>query len=286
MKRPAFASIAFVLALPLIAQTIDPRKTGNVPITFYGKVIDQSNQPVVGAKVDGYVVTGYLKAPREIGQKVNVVSLVSDSEGKFALENTNGMSIQISSIDKEGYKLSPKQVKTSYLYNPGVFHPDINNPVIFKMWKKSGEEPLASAEWHGNIVPDGNAITFNLSDGKRVKDGDLQISCTRVPLNIVPVRHKKYDYSLRVEIVGGGIMPTEDEFTFLAPESGYLPNITLGAKADDPKWKGNVRQEFYIKTANGNFGRLLIDWYGDLTSPTHLEWDSSINPSVSRNLER
>src|SRR5580704_15398971 len=136
MKTFFFVLLTLTFSPSVVAQTIDPRKTGNVPITFYGKVIDQSNQPVVGAKVDGYVVTGYLKTPREIGQKVDFVSLVSDSEGKFALENTNGMSIQISSVDKEGYKLSPKQVKTTYLYNPSEFHPDINNPVIFKMWKK------------------------------------------------------------------------------------------------------------------------------------------------------
>jgi hypothetical protein len=286
MKRLAFASIAFVFAFPLIAQTIDPRTTGNVPITFYGKVIDQSNQPVVGAKVDGYVVTGYLKTPREIGQKVDFISLVSDSEGKFALESTNGMSIQISSIDKEGFKLSPKQVKTSYLYNPSVFHPDINNPVIFKMWKKQGAEPLLESAWHGRMACNGTTNYFDLIRGSKNAEGNLVIVCMRTPFQLPPHSNASFDYKLWITIVGGGIQPTDDEFTYLAPENGYLPSFTLEEKAADPKWTGKTKQELYIKTSEGHYGRLTVDWYNWQTSPTHFEWNSSINPSGSRNLER
>src|SRR5215475_9854298 len=113
MKTLGLALIIFMLFLSSIAQKIDPRNTGNAPINFYGRVVDQSDQPIAGVKVEVDVVTGYLKAANEIGQKVDVISLLSDSEGRFVLDNTNGMSIQFSSITKEGYKLSPKQVKRS-----------------------------------------------------------------------------------------------------------------------------------------------------------------------------
>jgi hypothetical protein len=270
----------------LFAQTEDPHKTGNVPITFYGKVIDQNNQPVPDVRVEVRILEGYEKSPGEYKQKVDNTSLVTDVGGQFVLDNVNGSYIEFNSIAKDGYQLSPRQTKANYLYYPSKFHPDVNNPVVFKMWKQTGAEPLAHSAWQGNVTPDGTLMAFDLLDGKKAKDGNLQITCTRVPLDILPREHKRYDYSFRIDVLGGGVLPTEDEFTYLAPEGGYVPSITIGAKADDPKWIGNVKQEFYIRTADGHYGRLSVDWYADLTSPTHFEWDCSINPSGSRNLER
>jgi hypothetical protein len=50
MKTFDIVLIAFFLPAILSAQTIDPRKTGNVPITFYGKLVDQNNEPVVASR--------------------------------------------------------------------------------------------------------------------------------------------------------------------------------------------------------------------------------------------
>jgi hypothetical protein len=197
------------------------------------------------------------------------------------------MSIQISSIDKEGYKLSPKQVKTSYLYNPSEFHPDINNPIVFKMWKKGGQDVLVSSVWEGKILCDGTRTDFDLSTGKKTKDGNLQILCTLTPTELKWGNHNLADYKFEIAVLGGGIQRTTDEFTYLAPDNGYLPSVTIEEKAADPNHRNpELEQEFYIKTADGHFGRLSIDWSAWQIPPTHFEWDSTINPSGSRNLER
>jgi hypothetical protein len=75
-------------------------------------------------------------------------------------------------------------------------------------------------------------------------------------------------------------------WAYVAPESRYSPTLNIGQKADATNWVGKVKQEFYIKTAEGHYGRLSVDWYTPQTTPTHFEWDCSINPSGSRNLER
>lgn len=116
MKTLPFAMLTLASAFSLIAQTEDPHKTGNVPITFYGKVVDQSNQPVAGVKVEVGILVGYLKSPQEYDQKLDAASLVTDAAGHFVLEDVKGSSIQFNSITKDGYKLSPKQVKQTYLY--------------------------------------------------------------------------------------------------------------------------------------------------------------------------
>jgi hypothetical protein len=268
------------------AQVEDPHITGNVPITFYGRVIDQNNQPVPGVKIWLQFRVGYFTSPTTGKERWIPVSLTTDPNGNFVLDGVKGGFVQFSSIEKEGYKLLPAQVKAGFMYYPRQFQADPNNPIIFKMWKTRGAEPLIGSSWHGNVHCDGTLLTFDLHSGKLTKDGGLQITCTRVPLDIVPRDHRPYDYELKIAVAGGGIQTTEDEFTYFAPESGYLPAITLGAKSGDPKWTGNVRQEFYIKTADGHYGRLSVEWYAELSFPTHFEWDCSINPSGSRNLER
>jgi len=54
----------------LMAQAEDPHVTGNVPIAFYGKVVDQNNQPVSDVKVRLEVRVGYFTSDhrnREMG---------------------------------------------------------------------------------------------------------------------------------------------------------------------------------------------------------------------------
>jgi hypothetical protein len=106
-------------------------------------------------------------------------------------------------------------------------------------------------------------------------------------LNFEMTSDRPFTYKLEISIRDGGIQPTEDEFTYKAPENGYAPSVTIERKPDDPKWGGGLKQEFYIKTAKGEYGRLSVEWdAGHRPAPTPLKWESSINPSGSRNLER
>jgi len=287
MKILAYFLFAIGMVAASPSQSEDnPHTTGNVPIFFYGKVIDQNNQPVAGVKIEALILQGYEKSPAEYKQKVQTNLLSTDASGNFVLENVKGSSIQLNFITKDGFKLLPKHEKRSYLYWPPDFHPDVNNPVFFKMWKKQGAEPLENSAWHGRVACDGTTNRFDLLSGKKNPGGNLEIVCKRVPLQLPPRNNDHFDYELDLTIAGGGIQSSEDDFSFIAPESGYAPCLKIGEKAKDKNWSGKAKQEFYIKTSNGNYGRLNVDWYNWQTSPTHLEWNCSINPSGSRNLER
>jgi len=212
--------------------------------------------------------------------------LETDADGNFVL-NTNGGFVQLTTIEKDGYKLLPRQVKEGFMYFPAQFHPDSNNPVVFKMWKKRGAESLLGSAWHGKVACDGTPIAFDLLNGKQTEVGNLRITCTLTPTDAKWGNQVLSDYKLQIEIGGGAIQRTSDDFTYLAPESGYLPTVTIEEKAADPNHRNpELEQEFYIKTADGHYGRLSIDWAAWQKPPTHLKWDCSINPSGSRNLER
>jgi hypothetical protein len=155
------------------------------------------------------------------------------------------------------------------------------------MWKKTGPERLIQPRtWNGNVSCDGRTNRFDLFSGRPNAEGNLEILCVRDPLESPPPGNGPFDYKFEVSVVGGVIQPTSDEFTYLAPEGGYAPIFTESKKAGDPGWRGRLTQEFYIRTDEGHYGRLSVDWYSWQNSPTHLDWNCSINPSGSRNLER
>jgi hypothetical protein len=257
----------------------------NVPLNFYGKVIDQEGKPVVGAKVNLEAQANYFEENRSEQTKFTVET---EQKGNFTLTGAYGAIITVLSIEKDGFELS-KKVKRTYSYTlPAEFAPDPNKPVVFRMWKKVGKESLVGSAWHGKVACDGTPVYFDLYHGSRSTEGNLQITCTRRPLESPPPGNGRFDYNFQIAVIGGGIQPARDEFTYLAPQDGYAPSLTFGQKADDPKWDANIPipKEYYIKTAEGHYGRLFVDWYAAQNSPTHLEWNCSINPSGSRNLER
>jgi hypothetical protein len=288
MNSALIAAFFLISVVPtdLTAQNEDPHLLGNAPITFYGKVVDENNQPVAGVQVRAEILVGYMVSPTQGGQRLDQISLTTDPDGKFTVDNVKGTSIRFNVIQKDGYQLSPRVGKPTYLYYPVKVHPNFEKPEIFRMWKMRGKEPLIQTGWDHKLSCDGTINRFDLLHGSQNAHGNLEIVCTRVPLNIVPRENRRFDYSIKITIVGGGIQPTDDEFTYLAPENGYRPDLTIAQKADNPKWQGGMKQEFYIKTKNGDYGRLFVDWYAWQTSPTHLDWNCSINPSGSRNLER
>jgi hypothetical protein len=287
MKKHDLSFVAVIATLTLyVAPTSSiAQAPANPPIHFYGRAVDQNGEPVGNAKVTLDVVTTRLGG---YGDDSKPMTLQTGQDGKFQVTGVTGYSLDNIWIEKEGYQLSPKTIR-SYLF--GIhpdYKPDPANPVVFKMWQLAGKEPLVGSAWHGRIPGDGGVERFDLNTGKQSANGELEITCTRSPLNSPPPGNGHFDYKFQIAVVGGGIQPTDDEFDYRTPENGYLPSFTFGQKTDDPKWDVRIPipKDYYIKTADGHYGRLHVEWYAAQGSPAHLEWDCSINPSGSRNLER
>ena len=144
---------------------------------------------------------------------------------------------------------------------------------------------MKHTEFRTRIPYDGTTTVFDLASGKRNPNGNIQITLLRSPLK---VRRGKdhFDWTFRIEIPAGGLLPENDSYPNWAPESGYQPTFVKAVNATDTTWQARFIQNFYFKDAGGNYGRLFVDVTTDSdTADTGMRFESWTNPSGSRNLE-
>jgi hypothetical protein len=246
-------------------------------LSLCGMVVDQYGQPVVGAKVKGSVLlsAGF---DRSEGESYYTET---DSHGRFRFVRLHGLELGIWP-QKDGYdydlKLSAKRPDNYYKADPGA-------PVIFTMWKVKGAEPMIHAEFDSRIPYNGTSTAFDLATGKRGVNGNLRITLLRDPLQIQRGQDK-YSWTVRIEIVGGGILEEHDLYPRWAPEDDYHPSFESSVKATDISWTRELAKSFYIKDSQGRYGRVFVDLFTDSMRPdTGIKIQAWINPSGSQNLE-
>lgn len=266
-------------------------KYHNIPIEFYGKIIDQNSNPVVGVKINVTVRQQYAVSAIErtsISKEIPMEA-TSERDGRFVIRGEKGDSLHIDSIQKEGYLLSPK-TENIYPYVSSIepFHPNSLNPVIIKMWK---ELPVKEQLITGNHVfgiDIGKTYTLDLIQGKKFAGeavGDLQVAITR-PTDAKP--GDKYPWSVSIEAINGGLVqaPPDDEFMYLAPESGYESKFEVELNPDDADWKKEINKRFFVCSRNGQvYGRIQVTVYAIYNVHSAIEVNYALNPNGSRNLQ-
>ena len=254
----------------------------NIPVSFYGKVVDQNNQPVSGVNVTMNVRHSEYTTPNGDASTFPKTETLTDSDGRFEwASGASGDVLSIKSIVKDGYFLSPKT--TLFL---GPSSGSFENPVIFKMWKEGNKESLIGGSHVFGIDSDGSIYTLNLLTGKKGgpdAEGDLRVAITR-PNDADP--KDKFQWSFTIAGIGGGLLESDDEFMYLAPESGYTPQFEMHLNPIDPLWKSSVTKQFYISTRNGQiFGNMQVTIHSIYNVHSALEINYSVNPNGSRNLQ-
>lgn len=109
-------------------------------ITFYGTIKDQFGQPIANTIVTCGIECFSLTSLYFVD--VKTVSVKTDSNGLFTI-NESGKSLFVRDIKKEGYKFNPddpantrRSFEYSNLNDTNFFTPDVNNPVVFILYKK------------------------------------------------------------------------------------------------------------------------------------------------------
>jgi len=257
-------------------------RSENHSLNIYGKVVDQNGKPVVGANVEG----GTTLAKDFLHTSSEAHYTMTDSNGCFKFLGLHGIGIGIRP-QKEGYEFSSRSTHNSQLPSEqcGDNRPDPNNPVVFTMWKLKGPEPMKYAEFRSRIPYDGTTAVFDLTNGKKNSNGNMRITLLRNPLE---VRRGKdhFDWTFKLEIPGGGLLPENDSYPNWAPENDYQAVFVKTVNATDSPWQARFIQNFYFKDAGGNYGRLFVDVTADSdTADTGIRLELWINPAGSRNLE-
>jgi hypothetical protein len=145
------------------------------------------------------------------------------------------------------------EFKYSHFYPDSRHIPDPNNPVVIKMRKLQGAEPLVRISKDYKLPFTGSPLFFDLLTGK-VSDsgGDLRVLVTRTPGPISQQVHG--DWSIELVPVKGGIMESEFHLarvTFEAPADSYQDKWLVQMGRDNPKWFDNLQKVFFLKSRGG-----------------------------------
>jgi hypothetical protein len=151
------------------------------------------------------------------------------------------------------------------------------------MRKKGTTVPLVSLKQNYRIPRDGTPISIDLTTGATTtgKNGNLVVQCWTDDQG--KRSGEKYNWRCIVTIPGGGIVPTDEEFAFQAPDSGYISSTEIVMPVDHPDWKSDVDLKFYYRLADARYGKMTFSM---IAGGQHFCMiNSALNPSGSRNLE-
>lgn len=256
----------------------------DAPINFYGKVIDQSNNPVSNVTV---IATAAI-SKQWMEEKFDTHTTTTDGDGLFQFKGLHGMGLGIN-LKKEGYEFSSN--KNSFTYSAmwpekERHKPDANAPVIFKMWKLQGPQSLVKIGIGGYIPCNGTSVSFDLLTGKSMPSGgDLTVTFVRNPQNIQGVQ--KFAWKAVVQVNNGGLVDINDQYPNEAPTDGYQSQVIIDMPQDALSWFDSLNRSYYWKGRGGQYyGRFSVQIFAAFTHPNvPFTLSGYANPSGSRNLE-
>jgi len=262
-----------------------------VPISFFGQVVDQDGKPLEDVKVVlNYRSPSVMPVTKPNGDHT-YLTLTTDADGKFQVLDARGSNLWIESITKPGYQLSPKAKRGfSYRHDPDYNHqPDINNPVIYRMWKLKGNEQLLHASPGVMAPPTGEASGYNFSnfaEGRPTSENPDIIFRFQRPMEVTEWTTNHYDWRLEISVAGGGLIEHEDELPYLAPERGYQPSYVIEMKPG-PGWQQSFNKAFYVRSRDGGlYARVEMEFNSKARLGGLIWLKYAANTNGSRNLEQ
>ena len=276
-------------------------------ITFYGRVIDQYNQPVKNATVWYEGANTYLSAGGGRGL------VTTDDNGYFEID-TEGASLTIgtvthSEIGQISYELpkltnswlSARAGSINFLSakdKQGIYptwrdHSEKNKAYIIHAWRLGDYEGAKSGYVSAGLLATGKIYTLKLNEIKRrnrliegQKEGHFHISCTRPHIDSYKDR---FDWSASIIPVNGGIQETNDLYMNIAPATGYQSSLNIVMRKGSNDYKHKLLNKRYYFTANGkDYGSLFVhfDPFASIEEDAcSISIRYKINPTGSRNLE-
>jgi hypothetical protein len=256
------------------------------PIEFYGRVIDQYGSPVAGAEIHGQVIynTG-------VTSGVSKPEAVANSDGYFEFKGLSGRTLDFN-ITKPGYQFTAEGDAFDYtklVPEEKRHHPNPKKPVVLKMWKLQGAEPLIYGSQTFDLPSDGSPLHIDLMTGKTAASGGDLIIILKHGRQPTGASITKYDWSVEVAVVNGGLVERDERVNnmYLAPMEGYLPLIGTEMSVMRSDWSRTYTRNFYLKTRVNIYSRVSFDLHtipSGGSSYISLKWWLNPKPG-SRTLE-
>jgi len=249
-----------------------------VPVTFYGRVVDEDAKPVSGAKVHFQWTDLSTKGTSQ-------ADTVSDEQGFFSLTGVRGKNLGVY-VSKNGY-YTPRSERTAGFEfaipsDSNYYQPDANNPVLFRLRKKGPGTQLVKKSIEVALPNLGSSANVDLNSGNVASAGQLVVQ-TWKPWPPKPIS-PHYDWKVELTIANGGFADAPEDFAFEAPETGYNPSLAVDMQASrGNNWNVSAEKTLYFTFDEPKkYGRLHFRTDGN---SRYVFIDYVLNPSGSRNLE-
>ena len=246
-------------------------------IEFFGKVVDQHDLPVAGARVTYTVhhLNFYGNAPVE--------GPVTDNNGRFEIRS-QGPSITVSVSHPQFYKGkdAERQIDcgSTAAAHPSSPKPTRESPALFKLVRKGEAETVIHIPSKEIRLPvDGRPVEINLGERSLVVSVGLHSTSTASE----PNEFRCFDWTLNLAVSNGGLLERLSPLDFQAPEIGYVPEIEIQmASGGNLQWSSRINKDYFVRFENGRYGRFQLTVSGETG---FCRFESYLNPSGSRNLE-
>jgi len=259
----------------------DPYFLLRMPITFYGKVVDdRDGTPIAGASVG-------FRWSNMSPDRSSTSEMVADEQGKFTISGIKGGSLSVYP-GKKGYYPVMKGIQNRFEYgvyfDPNFHHPDPRNPVIFKLHKAHGTaEGLLVRRGRFGIPFGGEAVPITLRTADKGVPADITISMTRDE----QIVNNRQNWSATIAGANGArLVESDSEFMFKAPEEGYVGQYHYEFKANEPNCPYVVEKKYYVCSGDGKtYARIEVEFNAAGANSGRAIIAFYINPTGSKNLE-
>jgi hypothetical protein len=261
----------------------DPNYDWKRPLNFWGKVLDQNDEPVPEAEIS-FQWTDMSPAG------TTEVKLHSDLNGEFALLDRTGKRLIIK-VQKSGYYmisgLSHRSFEYASPFDQNWHQPDPNQPVVFRLWKAVNPEKLYTKAYRLRIPHTGTAKGYSFL-GEGGSDAPDLVAQITVSTNYLPQR--LFDWHFTLDIPNGGLAQATEPMPFTAPETGYSNHIEVTKTVGTPEWNEAWKGKYYVTFGPPQrFGLVEFDLsvgWPRFYSNAALDVTYWINTNGSRNLEK
>lgn len=274
-------------------------QTNEVPIEFYGRVVDQFGDPVEDAEVHAHlqrVGINYVWEAPLVSYAVR-----TDAHGLFVIPPTGtkavrGLSLTFDNIRKEGYEaVHGEMFLQCYAYvknGKREFSPDKARPIVFHVRKKGADQSFLLQTIDADVCfmaeESGLVKGYDLIRKHRIKDTrnlvydgeplfpDIQVKAT------FNTNNATWTVVLSPSNTNGGIIVSE-QLLYEAPETGYQPEYTF-----TPEDRKPVKAKYiYLKSRDpAIYTRYEIEYVNADKEFFQLSGKSVTNPYGDRNLEQ
>jgi len=308
-----FASIVMSLAAPLGQEDRDRAedaavraamekgaKEADVLVSFFGKIVDQNDNPVENAEVKIGLKHYDPNQPDKLFSAIKSIIFKTDKSGLFSVKSEKGRELYIGSISKDGYEFvfSENQNRGfDYQLNHTDRHiPDEAKPVVFHL-RKIGLTTflLEKNNQEIEIRPDGKAIVVEIFKNRNYYAPDnnklfpgfaVSATLSKDTRNWVLTFKGKHE---------GDTVVMLDRLIYEAPapEAGYLPStevkVTLQPNeilGREPIYPHEIEVYLIVQSAKPKvFTRVKLRIFPREEEKCIITYDMTVNPYGERTFE-